>query len=144
MCYSIPYSNSRYLTADFATTIVSRGKIYEHAKKNLNIPYDLAVDREGNPTNDRYKALKGGLCLFDNGYKSFVISLLISILGGPLIGGLVNHKVNGTKETDNPPKKGDLFIEFNIASFTDLYSFYIKVKSFLNEIKKDKSEMRIP
>src|SRR5579859_3938071 len=111
--FSIPHSPF-IITGDFATSKVSRGRVIDARNNNEIIPYDWAVDQEGDPTNDPQCALLGGLQVFDASYKGACISFLISVLAGPLIGGISNDLVTGTRDMSQDPNKGDFFLALDI------------------------------
>jgi len=141
--YSLPYA-LHPITADFATSKVSRGLIHEYLAKNKSIPLGWAVDNMGFNTHDAAKALEGGLQSLDGNIKGNIISMLVSILAGNLIGGVMNPKVTGTRDMNEKPNKGDLFIALDIESFTDQILFLEGIHELANFIKEQNSEFRIP
>lgn len=141
--YSIPY-HPYPITADFATSRVARGTIYEYLEKNISIPSDWAVDRHGSVTTSPEEALMGGLQSMDGGIKGNLLSLLISVLAGHLIGGEINPNVTGTRDMRQKPNKGDLFLALNIEAFTEMRRFEDKTKELVSFISTQKSAFRIP
>lgn len=141
--YSMPY-NPYPITADFATSKVSRGVICDQVKKGKTIPVGWAVDAEGNETTDPNKALEGGLTTIDGDIKGSLLSFWVSIMAGPLIGGVNNPAVTGTRYMDKKPNKGDLFMAFNIEGFTDTQAFADQLDELLDFINNQKAEFRAP
>ncbi|MCL4380218.1 Ldh family oxidoreductase [Candidatus Dependentiae bacterium] len=141
--FSFP-SLSFPITADFATSKVSRGRLLDAKDCQQTIPLEWAVDEKGIPTTDPCKALKGGLQVFDAGHKGACLSFLISILAGPLIGGVANDLVRGTRDMSAFPNKGDFFLVFDIASLTNLVNFLEQIEHFLEFIRQQQSDFIIP
>ena len=64
------------ITADFSTSNISRGTLYEYLKKGLDLSVGWAVDEHGISTTNPLEALKGGLCDMGNDFKGFLVLLL--------------------------------------------------------------------
>ncbi|MBS0185974.1 MAG: Ldh family oxidoreductase [Proteobacteria bacterium] len=143
LSYSVPYE-PHLLTADFATSKVSRGRIMEYADTSSSIPINWAVDREGKETTSPIEALSGGLKTLDGDIKGSLISLLISILAGNLFGGVSNHKVTGTRYMDEKPNKGDFFLAIDVKQFTNLEKFQYELKEFMGFIRSQNAEFCVP
>ncbi len=142
--YSIPTKNSPPIIADFSTSKVSRSKIFEYLKAGRSLPEDWAVRADGKPTTSAQDALDGGIQTFDAGIKGASLSLLISILSGPLIGGVINSEVKGTRYMNESSNKGDFFISFDISHFTNLDQFKEIIENLISSIKQEKSDFRVP
>jgi L-2-hydroxycarboxylate dehydrogenase (NAD+) len=141
--YSIP--NEPYpITADFSTSAVSRGEIYDYIEKGLNIPLGWAVDREGKETVCPKEALEGGLTTFDNNIKGNLLSLLFSVLAGNLIGGVSNPQVKGTRYMHDKPNKGDLFLAFHVNSFTNQQIFKEGIREMVCFLNNQNAQFRVP
>ncbi|MCL2052425.1 MAG: Ldh family oxidoreductase [Lachnospiraceae bacterium] len=134
--YSFPSGQGAY-TADFSTSSVSRAFLVEADKAQAQIPDGLAVDSNGNATNDPKEALAGGLLPYGGGVRGALISILISILAGPLIGGVANSDVLGTRYMDKSPNKGDVFIAIDIGSLADFEEFKSQSAAFIAELMAD-------
>lgn len=141
--YSLPFT-SHPITADCATSKVSRGLVHEYYAKGQDIPLGWAVDNQGVDTHDAGEALNGGLKSFDGDFKGNIFSMLISILAGNLIGGVMNPKVVGTRDMSEKPNKGDFFMALDIESFTDVPHFESEIEDLYHFIKKQNVEFRIP
>lgn len=141
--YSIPFSPFHF-TADFSTSKVSRGTILQYLRENKKIPKDWAVDINGDRTNAPEDALKGGIQTIDGDIKGSLLSMLISIMAGHMIGGVTNPEVCGTRYMDEHSNKGDLFIAIHIPSFTNLESFYDQTVKLCDFISNQNIDFRIP
>ncbi|WP_010304332.1 Ldh family oxidoreductase [Candidatus Odyssella thessalonicensis] len=141
--YSIP--NTAFpITADFSTSKVSRGKIYEYLHSAKKLPEGWAVTQEGLLTTSPEEALKGGLLTIDGDIKGCLLSLLISILCGSLIGGVINPKVTGTRYMNEKPNKGDFFIVLDVNKFTNYDLFLHQMIELDNFITAQNVDFRLP
>lgn len=143
LSYSIPYK-PHSLTADFATSKVSRGVLVDYAENQKSIPFSWAVDEEGKETTCPKKALAGGLKTLDGDIKGSLLSLLISVLAGNLLGGISNHKVTGTRYMDEKPNKGDFFLAIDVKKFTDLKNFQSGLEELTDFIRNQNVDFGVP
>lgn len=141
--FSIPHTPFN-LTGDFATSKVSRGRVINALANKESIPLTWAVDQNGLPTESPQKALEGGLQVFDNDYKGSLLSFLFSILAGPLLGGVSNDKVRGTRYMSDTPNKGDFFLAIHIPSLTDVEQFNNSIQQFIEFISIQNSDFSTP
>lgn len=135
IAYSFPGSRG-LVSADFSTTTISRSTLLMHRDNNQPLDMGWAVDSTGVSTDDAEKALKGGLQLLGGGVKGTLIGLLVATMAGPLIGGVGNHKVLGTRYMNNSPNKGDIFICFDVDKFTDRAHFLTECEDFFSECER--------
>jgi L-2-hydroxycarboxylate dehydrogenase (NAD+) len=136
IAYSFPVDGI-VLSADFSTAATTRGVLLDHRDRNEPLPPGLAVDETGQPTQDPEAALRGGLLPLGHGLKAAFFSVLVSVLAGPLMGGVANHKVTGTRWMNAPPNKADTFIAIDIAQLTDVRTFADEVRGLLERIEED-------
>src|SRR5690606_3126936 len=94
---------------DMATSLVSMGKIHDHANRGLPIPLGWAVDEAGQPTTDA-EAAKGGAIAPFGGAKGYGLGLGFELLVAGLTGCAIGTDVVGTLDSDQPCNKGDIFI----------------------------------
>lgn len=144
IAYSFPLKNGDYFVADFSTAAITRGEVIDCKDKNIEIPGDCAIDKEGNITTDPSKALSGGLLPYGGKIKGSLISLLIATLTGPLIGGKANNRVIGTRYMNNSSNKGDIFISIDISQFVDIGYFFDENVSFFEQAIDDVQNFHIP
>jgi L-2-hydroxycarboxylate dehydrogenase (NAD+) len=97
------------LVVDLATSLVSMGKIHDHANRGLSIPPGWALDAEGNPTTDAEAAKRGAITSF-GGPKGYALGLAIEVLIAALSGAALGDAVQGTLDSDQICNKGDVFI----------------------------------
>jgi L-2-hydroxycarboxylate dehydrogenase (NAD+) len=94
---------------DMATSIVSMGKIHDHAHRHEPIPADWALDVAGEPTTDPDAAKLGAIAPF-GGAKGYALGLAIEVLVTSLTGAALGTDVVGTLDAEKPCNKGDVFI----------------------------------
>ena len=84
LAISVPCSPAPF-TLDMATTNVILTEVRMAAEEARPLREGVAVDRDGRPTTDPREALEGALTTF-GGYKGSGLSIMMSILAGPLLG----------------------------------------------------------
>ncbi|MVW70711.1 Ldh family oxidoreductase [Bordetella sp. 15P40C-2] len=94
---------------DMATSLVSMGKIHDHASRDLPIPDGWALDSEGNPTNDAHAAKQGAIAPF-GGAKGYGLALAFELLVVSLTESAIGRDVKGTLDSTELCNKGDVFI----------------------------------
>ncbi|MEM7128206.1 MAG: Ldh family oxidoreductase [Chloroflexota bacterium] len=119
IAYGIPTDDHPVL-ADFATSVMSEGKVRVSLHQGNPLPDNAIVDSAGKPTNDPadfYGPPKGAMLTFGGlvGYKGYALSLLVEILGATLAG----------IQVDDPERLGNglCLIVINPAAFGDLINF---------------------
>jgi L-2-hydroxycarboxylate dehydrogenase (NAD+) len=127
-------SNKNYVSVDMATSATARGKLLEAMRKGENIPGNVALDEEGNPTIDPQVALKGSILPF-GAHKGYALAFMIEILAGPLVRAAFGKSVTGTANPTEICTKGDLLMAIDPSTFVDMEHFKEEVDDFVNEIK---------
>lgn len=94
---------------DFATSLVSMGKINNHALRNVPIPAGWAVDAQGRATTDAEAAKTGAIAPF-GGAKGYGLGLAVELLVAMLTGSRLAPEVRGTLDDRDPANKGDILI----------------------------------
>lgn len=117
------------LVFDMATSLVSMGKIHDHAHRGAAIPEGWALDAEGNPTTDPNAAKQGAIAPF-GGAKGYGLGLAIEVLVTALTGSAIGTSVGGTLDSTKPCNKGDVFVVMQPAS-----GFMPIVSGFLDELR---------
>lgn len=108
-------SGDRPFVLDLATSIVSMGKINNHAMRGIPIPHGWAVDGEGRPTIDPQAAQNGSIAPF-GGAKGYGIGLAIELLVAALAGSDLAPDVHGTLDDIHAANKGDLLVLIDAAA----------------------------
>jgi LDH2 family malate/lactate/ureidoglycolate dehydrogenase len=94
---------------DTATSIVSMGKIHDHAARGEPIPADWALDAAGNATTNAARARDGAIAPF-GGAKGYALGLAFELLVSGLAGAALGRDVKGTLDSTQVCNKADLFI----------------------------------
>jgi L-2-hydroxycarboxylate dehydrogenase (NAD+) len=110
----IPSSDQPFVL-DLATSVVSMGKINNHAMRGAPIPSGWAVDAKGAPTTDPNAAKSGAIAPF-GGAKGYGLGLAIELLVAALAGSDLAPDVHGTLDDTHAANKGDLLILIDAAS----------------------------
>jgi LDH2 family malate/lactate/ureidoglycolate dehydrogenase len=97
------------LVLDMATSLVSMGKVHDHANRGAPIPEGWALDADGNPTTDASAAKHGAIAPF-GGAKGYAMGLAFEVLVASLAESAIGTGVRGTLDSEHPSNKGDLFI----------------------------------
>jgi len=136
-------ANDTYIAVDMATSVSARGKLLEAKRKGEELPPNIAIDKDGNPTTNPEKALEGSILPF-GGFKGYALSFMIEIICGPLVNAAFGTAVTGTagdyKENCN---KGDFFVAIDPSKFVSINKFKEEVEEFVQEIR-DGGAMAIP
>nr|CAD6436284.1 dehydrogenase [Rhizobium sp. Q54] len=114
LAIGIPTADEPFIL-DFATSIVSMGKINNYALRNEPIPAGWAVDEEGRATTDPSRAKDGAIAPF-GGAKGYGLGLAIELLIASLAGSQVAPMVGGTLDDTRIANKGDLLVLIDPAS----------------------------
>lgn len=139
LAFAWPRSNiDRPYIFDFATSAVARGEIQLYAREGKMLPDNLAIDKDGNPTNNPLEALKGSMLTF-GGYKGTAISTMIELLAGPLIDDLTSQESQlMAKKGATLPYGGELIIAIDPKKILgDAYKdALLRAENYLNQFNK--------
>jgi len=97
------------MVLDMATSLVSMGRIHDHANRGVPIPEGWALDADGNPTTDAAAAKAGAIAPF-GGPKGYAMGLAFEVLVASLAESAIGTGVRGTLDSVHASNKGDLFI----------------------------------
>ena len=102
---------------DLATSLVSMGKIHDHANRGAAIPEGWARDENGDPTTDADAAKAGAIAPF-GGAKGYALGLGFELMVAALCDSALGTDVAGTLDSTAPCNKGDVFVLFAPQSGT--------------------------
>ena len=119
IAYGVP-TKAQPVLSDFATSVMSEGKIRVVRNKGGRLPDQVVLNHEGQATNDPnqfYGPPRGAILPFGGsvGYKGYALSLLVEILGGTLAGGAIDDETR--------LGNGLWLLVINPAAFTELGHF---------------------
>ena len=126
ICFGTPTSLKVPFILDTSVSVINRGKIRVAARTGKKIPYGVALDKFGKPTNDAKKAL-AGVQLPIAGFRGSGLAWMVDILSGVLTGGNHGGKVKDPFDDFSGPQNiGHLFIVIKPNLFVGNYSQRIK------------------
>ena len=100
------------------------------------IPENMAIDRDGNPTTDPSEAMDGALLPFDRGYKGSGIGMVVEILGGPL----ASAAYCSYKDEDS---WGSLFMAIDPELLVDIEQFKANCSDLIATVKTSRKKSGI-
>ena len=113
---------------DSSMSKINRGKIRVAQKHSKKIPYGVAIDRFGKPTNDPKKALDGvQLPIAD--FRGSGLAWMVDILSGVLTGSAHSGKVKDPFDDFSGPQ--------NVGHFFIVLKHNIFIKDYIKRIKQN-------
>lgn len=129
------------LVFDMATSAMTYYGLVLAKSRGEEIPDNMAVDAEGNPTKDPNQAMQGALLPFDRSYKGSGIGMVVEILAGPLLASAYCDCVTFDKEW------GATFIAIDPSLLVELSEFKRHCTQLIEIIKSSKKKaeaIRLP
>ena len=134
ICFGSPSGSKIPFILDSSVSVINRGKIRRAAKLGLKIPFDVALDKNGKPTNDPKKAIEG-VQLPIAGFRGSGLAWMVDILSGVFTGGNHSGKVRDPFDDFSGPQEiGHLFITIKPNLFVGNYNK--RIKENIKRIKK--------
>jgi LDH2 family malate/lactate/ureidoglycolate dehydrogenase len=130
--------------ADLSLARVSRGEVIRRKEQGARFPAPVGYDKAGNASSEPSAILEGGIAPLDDSVRGVFINMLVSIMAGPLIGGVANPQVVGTRWFDGAPNKGDLFICIDIARLTDRDRFAALTSALVRDMQAAMPAFHVP
>ena len=137
--FSFPTNNDP-LVFDMATSAMTFYGLVLAKAQGKKIPDNMAIDKDGKPTNDPEAAMNGALLPFDRSYKGSGIGMVVEIMAGPLIGAAYGQ-LEG--------EWGSLFMAIDPNLLIDAQEFKKNCSDLIRKIKSarrrpEKNEIRLP
>ena len=134
ICFGSPSGSKIPFIFDSSVSVINRGKIRRAAKLGIKIPFDVALDKNGKPTNDPKKAIEG-VQLPVAGFRGSGLAWMVDILSGVFTGGNHSGKVRDPFDDFSGPQEiGHLFITIKPNLFVGNYNK--RIKENIRRIKK--------
>ena len=134
ICFGSPTGSKIPFILDSSVSVINRGKIRRAAKLGLKIPFDVALDKNGKPTNDPKKAIEG-VQLPIAGFRGSGLAWMVDSLSGVFTGGNHSGKVRDPFDDFSGPQEiGHLFITIKPNLFVGNYNK--RIKENIKRIKK--------
>lgn len=127
---------------DQSASVIAKSEIMRHARENLPIPSEWALDPDGRPTTDPNLALKGSMAPA-GGYKGVGVALMVEIMAAAMSGatlGINASPFSGTK--GGPPRTGQFFLAIE-PSLTSGNRFADLLTALVEEMR-DQPGVRVP
>ncbi len=131
---AVPSSDAPFVL-DLATSVVSMGKIHDHALRGASIPQGWALDEDGAPTTDAARAKSGAIAPF-GGAKGYALGLAFELLVAALAGSAFAPDVRGTLDAENKANKGDVFIVVEPNAAPDLAA---RISGYLDALRSSRA-----
>lgn len=129
---TIGINSSKFpIILDMASSKTTYGQIFLAKALGQNIPDDVAMDIEGNPTTDPELALQGSLVPF-GGHKGSGLGVIVELLGGALTNSRCGFDIKGGW--------GSSFVLIDPSILIDLEQFKNNVDSLVKEIKNSRKQ----
>lgn len=136
IAFGFPVKKGPPVIADFASSMVARGKIILAARQNRPIPKGWAVDEKGMDTTDAHSALKGSM-LPVGGAKGYALASVIELFCGVLSGAAFGTGVGSIyDEGKSYANIGHHFILYYFPHFISEEEYYSRIDCFLRMIKE--------
>lgn len=138
--FGIP-ADPKPILFDMATAAISFGAMLKAKELNRQLPENVAIDTDGNPTTDPTKAIDGATLAFDNSYKGSGLAMMVEILSGLWPGADFVGK--------NPDGRwGNTFMAFSPDLLIDAEEFKNKAQILIETVRNSKTKggrkVRIP
>lgn len=131
---ALPSMTEPPIVFDAAFSGSAHGKIRVYAQKGLPIPEGWALDADGRPTTDATAAL-GGLLQPIGGFKGTGLAIVFGVLSTLLAGAAYGTELGNMVDGPRAGHDGHLFLAFNVAAFTELTAFRLRVDDVVREIR---------
>lgn len=140
--FSFP-TNTDPLVFDMATSAMTFYGLIIAKANGKTIPNNVAIDKDGKPTNDPNAAMSGALLPFDRSYKGSGLGMVVEILAGPLASSAYCDCKTFDKEW------GSTFIAIDPNLLVDIKQFKANCSDLITKVKYSRtksgvSEIRLP
>ena len=95
---------------DMATASMAMGEVQVAKREGHKVPLGTGLTKEGKETTDPGEIADGGVLLPFGGYKGSVISMMVELLAGALVGDNFSFETAAKDNNDGGPPSGGEFI----------------------------------
>lgn len=131
--FSFP-TNNEPLVFDMATSAMTFYGLILAKSRGENIPENMAIDKDGNPTIDPTEAMNGAIVPFDRGYKGSGMGMVVELLAGPLASSAYCDYKTQDKEW------GSTFIAIDPELLVDIDKFKSNASDLISIVKKSRKK----
>jgi len=107
--FAWPRGEGEPMVFDMATAAMARGEIQVAAREGHSVHEGAGIDKDGNPTTDPNAILEGAQLAF-GGTKGALLSLMVELMAGPLIGQPFSVEQKEIDNGDGGPATGGEFL----------------------------------
>jgi L-2-hydroxycarboxylate dehydrogenase (NAD+) len=145
---SVPTGGDFPIVFDICLSSIAGGKLLLAQKKGEKIPFGLATDCEGRPTDDPEIGFKGFLLPL-GGHKGLGLALIVEILCGVMTGGTFLNDLRGTYTHPNDSSLTcHLMVAINFQALMPIAEMEKRMTHFVRQIKDtpvwEDQEMLLP
>lgn len=136
LCFAAPMANEEPFCFDSAPTPFSFNKVKQYREQGLQLPPDVAADKDGHMTQDPQAADQ---LLPIGDYKGFGLSLMVDILCGLLTGMPVGGEVSNMFGDPLSKKRylGHFFGAIRIDAFEDVATFKTRMQKLVDDLRSE-------
>lgn len=136
ICFAAPMADEEPFCFDSAPTPFSFNKVKQYRQQGVQLPPDVAADKDGHMTQDP-NAAEQLLPIGD--YKGFGLSLMVDILCGLLTGMPVGGEVSNMFGDPLSKKRylGHFFGAIRIDAFEDVATFKTRMQKLADDLRSE-------
>ena len=137
LAFAAPSGFEWHILVDITASVMPEGKIRDHLFRGAQLPENIIIDADGNPTCDAkafYGPPMGGILPLGGpvGHKGYALGAMIEVLAGGLTG------AGYVSESAQVHGNGVLFQVMNIAAIEDVADFKRRTKNLIAHVKSSK------
>ena len=137
LAFAAPSGLDFPVLVDITASVMPEGKVRDHLFRGAQLPEDVIIDADGNPTRDPkdfYGPPAGGLLPLGGavGHKGYALGVMIEVLAGGLSG------AGYVSEAAVTHGNGVLFQVMNIAAFEDAEEFKRRTRALITHVKSSR------
>lgn len=140
--FSFP-TNDEPLVFDMATSAMTWYGLVLAKARGEEIPENMAIDKNGDPTIDPSEAMNGALLPFDRSYKGAGLGMVVEVMAGPLVSAAYCDNKTFAEEW------GSTFIAIDPGLLVDVEAFKTNCSDLIARVKASRTklgaeEIRLP
>jgi ureidoglycolate dehydrogenase (NAD+) len=144
--FAFPRGASEPVCLDMATTSIPWNRVRNARREGHPLPPDVAVDAQGEPTNDAATAAAvvplGGAAY---GHKGYALALVVDLLCGPLLGNPYGPHIPSMFEAMEQPRHlGAFLIALDPERFAGGAAFALQVEAMARELAAEPGAPLLP
>lgn len=135
ICFAFPGTEKHpNIVLDMACAVAARGKVRLALRNNEKIPKNWGNDKDGNPSDDPAKVLKGSINAF-GGYKGFGLATVVEMLAGVITGSSFGKDVLPLNTPEGFSRYGHFLCAISPEFFMTLEEYNEKLDELVDYIK---------